>query len=524
MDYAGIIFFVIALYVRPQEFVGILGALRPALVSMMITGVGLFMREGGVSPKQLIRTPMDWMMALYFTYILVLTPGSFGDLWGQLYPYIGFYFLVTLTLTNLQRIYRYLAFVCGCVMFIAIMALLSLIGIDPLDSAASTAGSLGRLTLNTSLFRNPNGLGHSVMVAVPLLYFFMFWRRPIFVKEVGAPLIFLPLLCTYFTESKGAFISGAGAIVATLAFGRPKWVQFILLPILLVSAVGAVPLLPRFGEIKFGGGQARNDEAVLGRIEAFEFGKESMEKTPYGLGYGQFFPNFLRKVGELRAHASHSSYVQIGAEFGWWGLLLFCGILYTCFHSLMRARTADDNEERIRRMLFCAILSFAVSSWMIDFAFRAIFFVTVAMISAFHRILMDRSPTYAPEADAAKQAEEWGGVMGIKESKLAESGPSVQLPTAVNAQDYILQRKVVRGMPTRPRQFLAAQTGVASARDEPRRATGYVPALKDDGTLGNDLGGLGLFMPWPHFRWYDAFGIYLSLQLVLYIRDYAITL
>jgi hypothetical protein len=51
-----------------------------------------------------------------------------------------------------------------------------------------------------------------------------------------------------------------------------------------------------------------------------------------------------------------------------------------------------------------------------------------------------------------------------------------------------------------------------------------VPALKDDGTLGNDLGGLGLFMPWPRFRWYDALGIYLSLQLVLYIRDYAITL
>jgi hypothetical protein len=31
-------------------------------------------------------------------------------------------------------------------------------------------------------------------------------------------------------------------------------------------------------------------------------------------------------------------------------------------------------------------------------------------------------------------------------------------------------------------------------------------------------------MPWSKFRWYDAVGIYLSLQLVLYIRDYAISL
>lgn len=522
MDFVGIVLFVIALYVRPQEFFSIFDALRPALASMAMTGVGLFLREGGVSPKQIIRTPMDWMMALYFIYILFWTPGTFGELWSELYPFIGFYFLVTLTLTSMRRIYVYLAWVCGAVMFIAVMALLSLVGVDPVDSASSTAASHGRLTLNTSLFRNPNGLGHSVMVAVPLLYFFMFWKRPIFVKEVGLPLMFLPLLCTFFTESKGAFIAGAGAIAATLAFGRPKWVQFILLPILAALAITALPFLPRFGEVQFGGGQARQDEAVLGRIEAFEFGKEAMEQTPYGLGYKQFFPNFLRKVGELRAHASHSSYVQVGAEFGWWGLLLFSGILYTCFQTLMRARTADDNEERIRRMLFCAILSFAVSSWMIDFAFRAIFFVTVAMISAFHRILMDRSPTYQPNTE---EQTEWGGVIGIAEARLTPAMAAASSFGATTAQDYLLQLKVVRGVPTRPRQFLAAHTGVAAATATAPAQRGYVPAVKDDGTLTPDIAQeAGAFMPWPKFRWYDAIGVYASLQLVLFIRDYAISL
>ena len=229
---------------------------------MALAGVGLFTREGGFTLKQLIRTPMDWMMSAYFLYILFWSPGAVGDLWSQLCPSIGFYFLVALTLNRMSRIYTYLAWLCGAIMFIAIMALLSLVGFDPLGSAGTTAGSLGRLTPNTSLFSNPNALGHSVMVAVPLLYFFMFWNRPVFVKEVGAPLIFLPLLCTYFTQSKGAFISGAGAIVATLAFGRPKWVQLFLLPALLMLAVSAVPLLPRFSEVKFGGGQAQQDEAL----------------------------------------------------------------------------------------------------------------------------------------------------------------------------------------------------------------------------------------------------------------------
>ncbi|MEN9574448.1 MAG: hypothetical protein RL514_2303 [Verrucomicrobiota bacterium] len=523
MDFVGIVLFVIALYVRPQEFMDVLASLRPALSSLALTGVGLFLRETGVSLKQLIRTPMDWMMTAYFLYMLFWSPGAFGDLWGQLYPFIGFYYLVSLTLNSVRRIYTYLAWVCGAIMFIAIMALLSLVGFDPLGSQGTTAGSLGRLTLNTSLFSNPNALGHSVMVAVPYLYFFMFWQRPIFVKEIGLPLMFLPLLCTFFTESKGAFISGAGAIVATLAFGRPKWVQFVLLPILVFLSISAVPLLPRFGEVKFGQGSARGDEAVLGRILAFEFGKWAFENTQYGVGYGQFYAAYLRKSGELQAKSAHSSYNRVQGELGWWGLLIFSGILYTCFHSLMRARTADENEERVRRILFCSILTYAVSGWMIEFAFRAIFFVSVAMISAFHRILMDRSPTYAPEADEANR-EAWGGVIGIKESKLAPAGTGMELPGAASAQDYLLQRKVVRGAPGRPRQFLAAQTGVATALQEPARSTGYVPPIKDEGGVAPELAGAGLFMPWPKFRWYDTIGIYASFRLALYIRDYAISL
>ena len=327
-----------------------------------------------------------------------------------------------------------------------------------------------------------------------------------------------PLLCTFFTQSKGAFISGAGAIVATLAFGRPKWVQFVLLPILAAAAVASVPLLPRFGEVQFGGGQARSDEAVLGRIQAFEFGKWAFENTPYGVGFGNFYAAFVRKEGDLKARASHSSYNQVQAEFGYWGLLIFGGILYTCFQSLMRCRTANDNEERVRRMLFCMLLSYTVSSWMIDFGFRAAFFVMVAMISAFHRILMDRVPGTAP-ADTAQQ-EQWGGVIGIKEPLAADPALAGAALAGATTQDYLLQRKVVRGVPTRPRQFLAAQTGVRTKADEPAARTGYVAAVKDV----EGLVDVAPFMQWSKFRWYDALGVYLTLQLLLYIRDYAISL
>lgn len=518
MDFVGIVMFAIFLYVRPQDFISFLDTFRPAFLSLAVAGVGIFIRPGGVTLKQIIRTPQDWLVTAYFVYILFWTPGAFGDLWSNIYQYIGFYFLTVIALSNFQRIYQYLGWWCGCIMFIAIMALLSLVGFDPLDSQTTTAGSLGRLTLNLSLFSNPNGLGHSVMVAVPLIYFFMFFRRPIFVKEVGGVMLIFPLLCTYFTESKGAAISGFGAIVSTLAFGRPKWVQILIVAGAFTFGVGGLKLLPRFGDVELGSGKGRKDEAVGGRLDAFEFGKYAYETYPYGVGFGNFYAAFLRKEGELKARASHSSFNQVQAEFGYWGLLIFSGILYTCFHSLMRAKTADDNEERVRRMLFCMVVCYFVSSWMIDFGFRAAFFVMVAMVSAFHRILMDRSPAYTPVA-AGEPGESWGGVIGLESGQLAAAAGGPPL-APVSAHDYIAERKVVRGALGRPRQALAAQTGMVGFGRHDQSPVGYVAPIKEPGEAGTNA--LSPFMPWPKLRWYDAIGIYLSLQLVLYIRDWVI--
>lgn len=83
MDFVGIVLFAIVLYVRPQEFIGLLDAIRPAFMSLAMAGVGIFIRPGGVALNQVIRTPMDWMVTAYFVYILFWTPGAFGDLWGS---------------------------------------------------------------------------------------------------------------------------------------------------------------------------------------------------------------------------------------------------------------------------------------------------------------------------------------------------------------------------------------------------------------------------------------------------------
>jgi hypothetical protein len=514
MDFAAIVAFTIVLYVRPQEIFGFLAALRPAFVVLAWGGAALFLRPEGVKWKDVVKTPADWVMLGYFCWI-IFTNDAKWETWKQIYPFVGFYFITVLALTTMQRIYVFLYWWLGCILFIAIMALLSLVGFDPAGSAYVTDASHGRLVFNTTLFNNANALGHSVIVAVPMIYFLMFWRRPVFVKEVGLALLPISLYATYRTESKGSFISGFGAILATLTFGRPKMVQLAIFGLGLTAGWSAMTFLPRFGELQ----TASKDEAIQGRVEAFKFGRWATDNHRYGVGYKNFFSAFLQKEGEEIARASHSSYNQVAAELGKGGLLLFVGLMYCGARTLFQARTANEQEERIRRTLFCLMVTYAVSSWMIDFAFRAAFFVMIAMISAFHRLLQNRAPI--ADTDEWLESEQENEVNPVSAMASGATGPGEGgLMPASNI--YLAHLKSVRGAGRAggtTAQSAVAPIAPLSGSATTQESISYAPAVA--GTKEERASG-SPFMGWTKLGWIDCIVMYYLMRLALYIRTYAI--
>jgi hypothetical protein len=133
---------------------------------------------------------------------------------------------------------------------------------------------------------------------------------------------------------------------------------------------------------------SKTDEAIQGRVMAFQFGMDALKDRVGGLGFPNFESSFKNRYGF--AKAPHSSYVRVGGELGLVGLFLFVGILCTCLRTVYFARTVDDEEERVRRTLFVMLLSYMVSSWMVGWSDRATFFLIAGAISAFHRQLIER--------------------------------------------------------------------------------------------------------------------------------------
>jgi hypothetical protein len=149
--------------------------------------------------------------------------------------------------------------------------------------------------------------------------------------------------------------------------------------------------------------KTKTDGAIQGRVAAFTFGRKMLSQSWTGVGMYNFGPSFFhrgpmeRVKQKNRPHqpfvfqhykkASHSSYNQNGSELGYPGFTLLIALLYSSFRTLIAARTANSDEERIRRMLFVLVLSYTISSWMVDFAYRPTFFLIIGSTAAFHRHL-----------------------------------------------------------------------------------------------------------------------------------------
>lgn len=381
MDFACIVLFLALYHLKPQEWTPIFATIHFVQLVMFASIASLFLRERSVKPKDFWRTPHDYAMYAFFIWIVVASPTPM-DSFKENFNRLIFYVVIVQTLTNWERITKFLGWWTGFVAATAFLALAGEYFWDPLNSHDLTHGAMrGRLVLALSMVNNPNALAHTLAPAFSMLYYFCIWKRPLVLKQVGLFALALPLFAIYLTESKGGYFVAAAVIAATLTFGRPKSVQIFLLVIMVAGGTTALYTLPRMGELQ----KSKTDEAIQGRIKAFTFGRDYRQTFLRGVGQGQFIPRLFKDHHYYKA--SHSTYVQTGAELGNPGLFLFLLVMWCNFRTVIFAKTHNVEQERIRRILFVLLLSYTISGWMVDFAYRPTYFMFSAAVAAFHRHL-----------------------------------------------------------------------------------------------------------------------------------------
>jgi O-antigen ligase len=324
---------------------------------------------------------------------------------------------------------------------IAALAVGSLYGLDLTGAVDTTLSNAGRLAIGTWLCNNPNSLAHTVIVAIPLSYCLYFWKGGASSRLIVFPLCaLLAGTCAYHTQSKGSFLVAGGLLVMVFVIGRPFGVKALALAAAATMGVSALSFLPRMQQM----GNLRSDEGVQGRLMAWEMARTARDKTTTGEGWHQFVA-MITWEGQTFPKATHSSYVQIGADLGMYGLFLFIAALWCGTRGLVSAHDLtrdDDLQERCRRAAMILIIAYATSSWMINREYHTEYFLIIAVAAAIHRLCQAEAtqPSSLENAtDSGVDDEE--GLRGLSLSAQLENGriqPRLQIQ---NESDETVERE-----------------------------------------------------------------------------------
>ncbi len=308
---------------RPQDYLQFLGYLRPGL-TLGLAALCIWFFSAKNSKKNL---PADNQLKLYsyLTLVMVLSiPFSYyrsGSLKG-LISYVSvilFVFLFYRLINSAEKIRRLLFAYC--------------IGIAVYGLSILTQGSLmeGRISFGTMF--DPNDIAFYMISFITFNLFFISKDNSGFVRLIALTSFVLGLLIIIKTGSRGGFIALLG-VLAFFLFKRSaafkiSVLQKVLLVLLAIVSFQYIDLdLGRFRTIM----DLKDDYNATseeGRITIWKRGIEMMVTHPLtGIGFNSF-PEGLGRDREARGldaakwQTAHNSLVQIGAETGIFGFIIF---------------------------------------------------------------------------------------------------------------------------------------------------------------------------------------------------------
>lgn len=383
MEFFFAIVFLLVYYLRPQDWVpGMAGVemVRPIIALWLAS---ILMGRARPSPLPgLMRTPHDWVLACYLAYIVFFGGASIMEV----VPMLAFYAMTVQSLSTWPRLLKYLRYWTVALFVIAALGVLSFYGFDPTKAQENEFTQLGRLAIGTWLHNNPNALGHSIIVVIPAALVLFFWKSTFIRRFLIFPVLAgTAFYCAWLTQSKGSYLVGAAVLVVALIQGRPRWLQVIALAATLVVGVSALSFLPRMADMN----NLRADEGVQGRLLAWEIAKSTEERNNTGIGWREFIAYIPWEEGNktiIVPKGTHSSYIQVAADLGRYGLFLYLAGLWCAFHTLFVFKTGNLDQERCRRILLIFLLANLISGWMINRQYHTEYFLLIAATAALHRL------------------------------------------------------------------------------------------------------------------------------------------
>jgi O-antigen ligase len=308
-------------------------------LGVAIAAVGLFLQVGKVS----IRVP--YPVLLYFAFVLWAYIASLASSYHVIVLDTAFEHLklvaIMLIVVNALRtegqIRFYLLFFLGCFVLF------------PLRGTLVGGNTIAGRALWNYIYSSPNDLAALSLIALGVALGMLFSKPPYTLVHLGAAITSILLLVVILlTQSRGAFLGlVAGMAPAALWSVVKRPVRMALLAGVVVLVVGqTVP--PSTWERLSGIAQLTSTSTVAqadpegSAAERFEIQKTGwqifLDHPISGVGLGAFPDAVARYNPELGKKDTHNTYLNLAAELGLPGLLIWCALVWLVLRRSYRSR------------------------------------------------------------------------------------------------------------------------------------------------------------------------------------------
>ncbi len=246
-----------------------------------------------------------------------------------------------------------------------------------------------------------NAFAMFITMGIPFFYFYGIRSRNFLMKGFLLAMVPAAVYTVLLTSSRGGLL-GTAAVVLTLG-----WTSRYRIPATIIAAVAMFAFYTFLAPsgIKNRAGTIVNYEeesSAQGRIDSWKAGIAMMSANPVlGVGPGQYV-NRYRSFDSVRARQAHNTWVQAGAEFGVFGLILLLGMAVVTVRDLLRVRARlypDDDMYSWCNMLLASMAGYFVCGFFLSMEGFELFYTIVGLGIAMTTMLRQRE--LLAEIDAA---------------------------------------------------------------------------------------------------------------------------
>ena len=386
------------LILRPWDVFPALATVRPLMLVTILT-IGLFL-SGRPRIEFLNVRPAKLLLALLFmicvSVLFSYWPSQSFAIATDYTKQIVLFVLIVNLVTTLSRLKTFIVvFVGGCTCHGALAVI---------DFASG--GGQRMVGIAEPYFGDPNDLALSLVLVLPLAWWLGSVVQTRLARFAAYACMLVLVSGIVATQSRGGLLALLAAI-AVMVFRQGRERRGTLLLTVAAATALSVVILPadvfdRYLTIT----KYQQDESAMIRLAVWNAGMQMFADHPLtGVGAGTFETVYGQRYIDRKSagniwRAAHSSYVEIAAELGLIGLIIWLAILASAFNSLFQSQRLLDlpvleNDidryvfvEQLLRWnsaLFASVVGFLIGAAFLSRGYDMLFMIVLALIAVLLR-------------------------------------------------------------------------------------------------------------------------------------------